>query len=91
MRFHGEYLLIDDLQDEWLAVRWPEVDRYSQYREMDSWLAANWNRRPKSQKGFERFIHRWFSRQKRWELARPDDTVIVDGAKCRLTSRDRRL
>jgi hypothetical protein len=82
LRFHGEHLLIDDLQDEWLACRWPEVDRYSQYREIDSWLSCNPRRRPRL---MERFIHRWFARQKRYEINRPNDEVIVDGAKCRRT------
>jgi len=88
MRFHGEHLLIDDLQDVLLANWFPEVDRYSQYREIDSWLTANPRRRPKN---MQRFLHNWFARQKRYELSRPDEEIMVDGARVRLTSRDRRM
>ena len=88
MRFHGEHLLIDDLQDEWLACRWPEVDRCSQYREMDSWLACNPRRRPKNIGGMERFIHRWMSKQKHQDANA--EYVVSDGVRCRVTAADRR-
>jgi hypothetical protein len=85
LRFHGEHLLIDDLQHEWLATRFPEVDLYSNYREMDSWLACNPRRRPKN---IERFIHRWMAKQKRREVNA--DYVLSDGVRCRVTAADRR-
>jgi hypothetical protein len=87
VRFHGQFLDISDLQDEWLACLWPEVDRHSQYREIESWLDANPRRRPRNMK---RFLHTWFSRQKRREIARPEDEAMLDGARVRLTSAVRR-
>jgi hypothetical protein len=87
--YHGEILVVDAEMNSALAHLFPEVDRPSEYRSADAWLmVAPPSRRPRNMK---RFLVRWFSRAKRWELARPDDTVIIDGAKCRLTSRDRRM
>jgi hypothetical protein len=85
VRFHGEHLLIDDLQHEWLATRWPEVDLYSNYREMDSWLAANPRKRPTN---FPRFIHRWMAKQKRREAG--SEYIYTDGVRCRISAADRR-
>ena len=85
MRFHGEHLAIDDLQDVLLANWFPEVDRYSQYREIDSWLDANPRRRPRNMK---RFLHTWFAKQKRKEVGA--EYKETDGVRCRVTSADRR-
>jgi len=86
MKYHGEFLLISELQHEWLATRFPEVDLYSNYREMDSWLAANPRRRPK--RNMDAFIHRWLARQKRREESA--EYVVSDGVRVRLTAADYR-
>ena len=85
MRFHGEHLAIDDLQDVLLANWFPEVDRHSQYREIDSWLDANPRRRPRNMK---RFLHTWFAKQKRKESFA--EYIETDGTRCRITAADRR-
>ena len=99
MRFHGEHLAIDDLTDVLMAHWFPEVDRTSEYRSIDSWLHANPRRRPKN---LPRFLHNWFMKCKRADAGKvtvyqdgvrcrvdPRTQAMEDGAKVRLTSRDR--
>ena len=100
MRFHGEHLAIDELTDVLIAHWFPEVDRTSEYRSIDSWLHANPRRRPKN---LPRFLHNWFMKCKRADAGKvtvyqdgvrcrvnPRNETVIDGAKCRITGADRR-
>jgi len=85
--YRGQVLEVSHEENAMLAESFPEVDRPSEYRSADAWLWANPRRRPKN---YRRFLVNWFSRQKRREIARPEDEAVIDGARVRLTSAERR-
>jgi uncharacterized protein YdaU (DUF1376 family) len=58
--FAGQHFSVTQRQDALLGSAFPWVERQAEYRRADSWLEANPERRPKSNKN--RFLHNWFSR-----------------------------
>ena len=86
--YHGEILEVDELLHAAMRRLFPEVDLPSAYRDMDAWIVqAPKSKRPKNQR---KFVINWLRRGKRYELSRPDEEIMVDGARCRVTSAYRR-
>ena len=101
MAYRGEVLEIDEETNSILAFLFPEVDRPSAYRDADAYLwAAPKSKRPRNHR---RFIVNWLRRAKKFDAGKvtvyqdgvrcrvdPRTQAMEDGAKVRLTSRDRR-
>jgi hypothetical protein len=62
--YRGRCIEVSEEIHHVLAELFPEVDRYSAYREADSWLYT----RPRRQwpKNTERFLINWFKKEKRF-------------------------
>lgn len=99
--YHGELLEVDELLHMAMRRLFPEVDLPSAYRDMDAWiLQAPKSKRPRDQR---KFVINWLRRGKRKEIGaeyketdgvrcrvNPRNETVIDGAKCRITSADRR-
>lgn len=98
--YHGEILEVDEMTHAVLRKLFPEVDLQSAYRDADAWIfAAPKSKRPRNHR---RFIVNWMRRAKKFDSGKetiyqdgvrcrvdPRTQAMEDGAKVRLTSRDR--
>lgn len=68
--YAGTYLAIAQTTDAFIARVYPECDRQSEYREMESWLShCAPSKRPKN---VRRFVLTWMKRAKRFEQLNGD-------------------
>lgn len=66
--YSGEILVVSDETDAQIGRLFPEVDRFSEYRGMDSWLlTVSARKRPRNVK---RFVLNWCRRAARQERNR---------------------